>query len=93
LTRERLVGRSRLVSEDAERAAAFSSYLAYCGSYEISGDVVVHRVAMSSFPNGVGSEQMRFHELSGDELVLRTAPLVIGGDSIVNELRWRREEL
>jgi Lipocalin-like domain len=48
---------------------------------------------MSSFPNWVGSEQMRFYELSGDELVLRTAPLLIGGDSIVNELRWRREEL
>jgi hypothetical protein len=50
---------------DAERAEAFSSYLPYCGSYDVTGDVVVHRVAMCSFPNWVGSEQTRRFELTG----------------------------
>jgi hypothetical protein len=82
-----------LGGSDVERAAAFSSYVAYCGSYEVTADdVVVHRVAISLFPNWVGSEQTRYFELAGDELVLRTAPIKIGGKLLVNELRWHREE-
>jgi Lipocalin-like domain len=77
---------------DAERANAFSSYVAYCGSYEVSGDVVIHRVTMSLFPNWVGSEQKRYFELEGDELTLRTPPLEVEGTLLVNELRWHREE-
>jgi hypothetical protein len=75
-----------------ERVAAFSSYIAYCGSYEVTGDVVVHYVEMSLFPNWVGTEQTRTIELAGDELVLRTRPLEVGGQVLVNELRWRRED-
>jgi hypothetical protein len=78
---------------EAERAAAFSSYLAYCGRYEVNGDVVVHRVTMSSFPNWVGSEQTRYFEVAGEELLLRTPPIEVGGKSLVNELRWHREEV
>ncbi|HEX2426798.1 MAG TPA: lipocalin-like domain-containing protein [Gaiellaceae bacterium] len=82
-----------LGGSEAERAAAFSSYLAYCGPYEVNGDVVVHRVTMSSFPNWVGSEQTRQFQVTGDELALRTTPMDVGGTSLVNELRWRREEV
>jgi Lipocalin-like domain len=69
---------------DGERAAAFSSYVAYCGSYELR--------AMSLFPNWVGSEQTRYFELTGEELVLRTPRVGVGGGSLVNELRWHREQ-
>lgn len=78
---------------DAERAEAFSSYLAYCGSYEITGDVVVHRVAMCSFPNWVGSEQTRRFELAGEQLALRTPPIKVGGKLLVHEFLWQREEI
>jgi hypothetical protein len=44
------------------------------------------------FPNSVGAGQRRRFELSGDELVLRTPPLEISGEAVVNELRWVREE-
>jgi hypothetical protein len=77
---------------ETERASAFSSYIAYCGEYEIEGDVVIHRVAMSMFPNWVGGDQRRFFELSGDELLLRTPPMEINGEMVVNELRWVRAE-
>jgi hypothetical protein len=77
---------------EAERAAAFSTYVAYCGMYEVEGDVIVHRVQMSLFPNWVGSEQKRYFELSGDELVLRAPPVEVGGRAVVSELRWIREE-
>jgi Lipocalin-like domain len=70
----------------------FSTYLAYCGRYEVEGDVVVHHIEMSLFPNWVGGDQRRQSELSGDKLVLRTPPMELGGDLIVNELRWIREE-
>ena len=77
---------------EEERAAAFSTYLSYCGTYEVEGDVVVHHIEMSLFPNWVGGEQRRQFEPSDDKLVLRTPPLETGGDVIVNELRWIREE-
>ena len=77
-------------ASEAERAAAFSSYLAYCGTYEVRSDVVVHRVVMSSFPNWVGSEQERFFEITDDDLLLRGPPIELGGKSFVHEFRWRR---
>ena len=87
LSTDDLVGGS-----NAERAVAYSSYVAYCGTYEVEGDVVTHRVQMSLFPNWVGSEQKREFELSGDELVVRGPPVEIGGELVVSELRWVREE-
>jgi Lipocalin-like domain len=77
---------------DAERAEAFSSYLAYCGSYEVTANVVVHRVTICSFPNWVGSEQTRHFEITGDRLVLRTPPIAVGGRLLVHEFLWQREE-
>ena len=77
---------------EEQRAAAFSTYLSYCGTYEVQGDVVVHHIEMSLFPNWVGGDQKRHFELSGDELVLRTPPMEIGGQEIHNQLRWIREE-
>jgi hypothetical protein len=77
---------------EEQRAAAFSTYVSYCGPYEVEGDVVVHHIEMSLFPNWVGSDQKRHFELSGDELMLRTPPMEIGGQEIQNELRWVREE-
>lgn len=43
--------------DEIERSAAYSSYIAYAGTYEVVGDVVIHRVKMSLFPNWVNTEQ------------------------------------
>jgi hypothetical protein len=91
-------GRENLVTEDvvggseAERAAAFSTFLSYCGTYEVEGDVVIHRIELSLFPNWVGDEQRRYFEFSDGALVLRTPPLEVGGQTVVSELRWARAE-
>jgi Lipocalin-like domain len=91
-------GRANLSTEDLvggsepERAAAFSTYISYCGTYEVEGDAVVHRIEMSLFPNWVGDEQTRHFEVSETELVLRTPPVKVGGEVVVSELRWAREE-
>lgn len=78
---------------DAQRAEAFSSYVAYCGTYEMRDQAVIHHVTMSLFPNWVGTQQIRYYQLLDDELVLTaTASGILGGDDVVSELRWAREE-
>ncbi|WP_405493742.1 lipocalin-like domain-containing protein [Nocardia sp. NBC_00511] len=77
---------------EAERAEAYSSYVAYCGEYRVEGDTVVHALRMSLFPNWVGTEQRRIVELAGDRLVLRTPPTPVGGQVLVNSLEWIRAE-
>jgi hypothetical protein len=47
---------------------------------------------MSLFPNWVNTEQRRYLEIAGDQIVLRTQQLDIGGDVLMTELRWAREE-
>jgi Lipocalin-like domain len=77
---------------ESDRAAAYSSYFAYCGTYVIRGDTIVHHVAMSLMPNWVGTDQTRHFELNGDELLLRTPPIEVRGKTLINDFRWRREE-
>ncbi|NKY89815.1 lipocalin-like domain-containing protein [Nocardia veterana] len=77
---------------EAERAEAYSSYVAYCGEYRVEGRTVVHLLRMSLFPNWVGTEQRRFVELSGDRLVLSTPPTPVGDRTLVNRLYWTRAE-
>ena len=74
-----------------ERATAASGYVAYSGRYEVRGGAVVHRVEVSLFPNWVGTEQLRFAAVTGDELTITTRPLRIGGETI-NRLIWERAE-
>jgi hypothetical protein len=75
---------------EAERAAAYSGYLAYFGSYEVKGDEVHHIIAASSFPNWTGNVQARPFEIRGETLILRTPPTEIGGVTVVNEMSWIR---
>ena len=74
-----------------ERAAAAAGYVAYSGRYEVRDGAVVHRVELSLFPNWVGSEQVRFATVDGDELTITTRPLRIGGET-VSRLVWERVE-
>ncbi len=73
-----------------EKAAAFGTYLSYCGTYEVKGDQVVHHIEISLFPNWSGTDQTRIFELSGDELIIRTAPMTIEGMEQTAQLIWRR---
>jgi hypothetical protein len=75
-----------------ERAAAYSTYVAYWGRYEIEGDRIVHHVEQSLFPAWSGGTQVRYFTLSDDVLVLRTPAIELRGNLVVNELRWQREE-
>lgn len=75
-----------------KRADAYSTFLAYFGTYEVEGDSVIHRVDSSLFPDWSGAEQSRPFTYDGRELVLRTPPMSGPHGTVVNELAWARED-
>jgi len=89
--RRPLGGADPLGGSERQRAAAYSTCLAYCGRYEVCGETVVHTVEMSLFPDWAGARQVRLFELVGDRLTLRTPPIAVGEAEVIAELRWVRE--
>jgi|SRR6516164_5778458 hypothetical protein len=91
--------RSNFASADArrggleEKGAAFDTYISYCGTYEVQGERVIHHVEISLFPNWSGTDQERFFEFSGDQLALRTPPMMIEGAERTAHLIWQRVPL
>ena len=76
---------------DAEKAAAYSSYLTYAGGYDVEGNTITHLVDYSIFPNWAGGTQYRHAELDGSNLTLTTAPLEAGtSEARVSKLRFKR---
>jgi hypothetical protein len=77
---------------DAEVRAAFDGYLAYFGAYTVDAGrgVVVHHPEMSLNPNWIGVDQVRYFDLQGDRLTLKTPPMVSGGVVRVSTLVWER---
>jgi hypothetical protein len=63
-------------------------FLAYAGTYRISGNRVFHTVETSVFTNLVGTTLEREFSITGDILRIRTLPPEIWGTA--NELIWRR---
>ena len=88
--------RSRFASADMregsseDKRAAFDAYFAYCGTYEVKGDKVVHHLELSLFPNWTGGHQERLFQFFGDQLILRTPPLVLGGTERTLRVVWQR---
>jgi Lipocalin-like domain len=75
-----------------KRADAYSTCLAYVGSYEVRGQEVVHRIDMSLFPDWSGAVQTRPFTYDDNELVLRTPPMETATGTVVNEMSWVRED-
>ena len=73
-----------------QRATAYSTCLAYFGSYEVQGDDIIHRVDGSLFPNWSATVQTRPYTCDGTVLVLRTPPAEGAGGTVVNEMSWLR---
>jgi len=88
--------RPPLSSEDdltvpaAERAAAFSTFGAYAGTFRIEADCVIHHVEVSSLQNWVGTDQVRRMKLEGDRLTLWPPPSMLEGEQRAFELVWQR---
>jgi hypothetical protein len=63
--RERFAAGDLLNGSTEEKAHAASTYVSYCGQYELQEDRVIHHVDVSLFPNWVGVDQERLVELRG----------------------------
>jgi hypothetical protein len=86
-------GRPRMTTSrpsEAERAAAYSSYISYFGHYTIDADkrAVTHHVEGSVGPNLVGGELVRFFEFSPDGKSLFLT--VKDGNRVTAKLQWDR---
>jgi hypothetical protein len=75
-----------------QRADAYSTCLAYFGSYEVRDKTVIHRVDASLYPNWSGAEQERPLTYEDGQLVLRTPPTPGPHGTVVNEIAWTREK-
>jgi hypothetical protein len=76
---------------DAEKAAAFSSYLHYAGRWHVDDGCVIHDVDCAMNPNLLGTRQARRASLRGDvlELVAEEA-LQAPGHVRLHRIVWRR---
>ncbi|MCQ4241780.1 lipocalin-like domain-containing protein [Stutzerimonas stutzeri] len=78
-------------ASDAEKAGAYTSMLAYGGSYEVDGDVISHKVEISMFPNWKGGVQKRRCEVNADGTLTLSARLEEDtAQARTARLVWRR---
>ncbi len=75
-----------------EKARAYESFIAYCGTYSLNEaeGVVVHHLEWSLFPNWTGTDQRRFFAIEGDRLTLTTPPFRRSGHPVTAKLVWER---
>jgi len=89
-----ITGGDMMGGPEAERVAAFSSFVAYQARFHMEGGDIIHTVEMSLFPNWVGTAQRRHVELAADgrSLVLSSDPFLLRGAMSRQVLAWRRIE-
>ena len=76
---------------DAEKAAAFGSYLHYAGRWHVEGGNVVHSVDYAMNPNLLGTTLVRSVSLDGDSLELSAEEaLEAAGQTRRHRILWRR---
>lgn len=81
-------------TNDADSAALLKSLMVYTGKFTIDGDKLTTNVDLSWNEILTGTAQVRFFELEGDKLSIRTAEqasAVYPGKKVVGTLAWERE--
>jgi len=81
-----------LQGTDAEVREACHGYVAFWGECAVDAAKreVTYVVTGSLFPNWIGHENLRFYELTGDRLTLRTPPFLMDSVEITGVLVWQR---
>lgn len=75
-----------------EVQAALQGYVAYYGPCEVDVDkqTLTTHVEGSMYPNWVGGQQVRFYQLTGNQLILKTTPIALGDEEFIGVLTWER---
>ncbi len=76
-----------------ERAQAFTTFNAYAGTYNISGNTVIHHVEVASMPNRIGQSLIRTFSVNGNRVTLKTPPSKSDDVPKIFELVWERLEI
>jgi Lipocalin-like domain len=80
---------------DAERADVHRAIVgAYAGTYTVEGNKVTYHVLTSWRPEWIGHDQVRFFEINGPNLTIKTTPLTSSrtGQTIAATLTFDRVE-
>jgi Lipocalin-like domain len=80
---------------DAERADIHRSIVgAYAATYTVEGNTVVYHVLTSWRPEWIGRDQVRYFEINGTKLTIKTTPVTFTrtGQTIVATLTFDRAE-
>lgn len=83
---------SQALGTQEEIQQALQGYVAYYGRCEVDVEqkTITTHVEGSMYPNWVGGEQVRFYELTDDQLVLKTPPITFGDETVTGVLTWQR---
>jgi hypothetical protein len=73
-----------------EKALAAETYQSYSGKYEIQGELVVHHVEVSLFPNLRGTDLKRTFVFEGNRLTLSPRPSLVNGVQQTSCYIWER---
>jgi hypothetical protein len=66
---------------EADRARAYSTCVAYCGTWRVEGETLIHQVLTALIPSWTGSDQVRHFRLEAGRLIIAS-----GGQRLV----WER---
>jgi len=78
---------------DAERADVHRGIVgAYAGTYAVEGNKVTYHVLTSWRPEWIGRDQIRYFEIDGTKLTIKTTPVTFSrtGQSIIATLTFER---
>ena len=70
----------------SEEQNLFDSILFYSGTYQLDGEIIRHQVANASNPTRIGKEMIRYADLAGDLITLKTPQESFGRATV----KWRK---
>lgn len=75
---------------ESESQEAFTTYIAYFGTYSIMDGYVVHNIEQSLFPNWIGQKVKRYYRFEGDMLYLEAKEIAQTTGLEKTVLEWKR---
>ena len=90
--RPEFVSGDQAAGSNDEIRAALQGYTAYYGRCMVDTEnkTLTTHVEGSVFPNWVGTDQVRYYELSKGRLTLTTPPIAFGEETFTGVLAWER---